>query len=242
MAPAETMKKALILIGGYNSIWPAYLSTARSLEDLTGLRAVGVPLMPWDWWTAARAKDASNVLDKVERTVMWARRRFQAGRFILVGHSAGGVLARLYLSDQPVWGKTYAGVEQTAAIITLGSPHCGHKGSQTGWFLTSMANQLVPGTPFAGQVRYRTVAGRYLQGRQNGSPRERRAFRVYEFFHGKGDVWGDGLVPVGCSGLSGAETMVLEGIAHSRKVARHWYGGSKSIIRRWSLDEIDSER
>jgi pimeloyl-ACP methyl ester carboxylesterase len=227
------MKEAIVLIGGHNSLWPVYLKTARDLEDVSGLPAIGVPLMPWDWWTARQASDASHLLRKLEETVVWARRKLLADRFILVGHSAGGVIARLYLSEQAVWGQVYAGVQHVTALITLGSPHCSDRGTATGWYLTDEANRLVPGTPYADRVRYRAVAGQYLQGHQDGNYLEQRAFRTYRFFAGQGDLWGDGTVPVPSARLEGAETVVLEGIAHSRKFARDWYGGSAAVIRRW---------
>jgi len=232
------MKQAVIIIGGYNSLWPVYLKMARDLEELTGLQAVGVPLMPWHWWAVQRKQEATNVLRRLEDTVIWARRRFRADRFILVGHSAGGVIARLYLCDRPVWGRVYAGVEHVAAIVTLGSPHCSDKGTETGWFLSDEANRLVPGAVYADQIQYRAVAGRSIQGQRNGQFRERRAFRIYRNFAGQGDIWGDGIVPVQCAGLDGAETLVLDGVAHSGKVDHHWYGGTKDIIRRWWLEGV----
>jgi pimeloyl-ACP methyl ester carboxylesterase len=227
------MVQAIIIIGGYNSVWPAYLKMARDLEDLTGLQAVGVPLMPWDWWTAERGENATRILQKLHETLLWARRRFKADRFVLVGHSAGGIAARLYLCDQPVWGQVYPGSGKVATLITLGSPHCGHRGANTGWFLTDTANQLVPGTPHADRVRYIAVAGRYLRGRKDGARRERHAFRRYQFFDSDGHLWGDGVVPVGCAKLEGAQPLILDGIAHSRKVGSAWYGATKATIRRW---------
>lgn len=227
------MKQAIIIIGGYNSLWPFYLKMARDLEDLTSLQAVAVPLMPWHWWASRRAEDATDLLHQLDETVAWARRRFQADRFILVGHSAGGLLARLYLHEGPVWGHVYGGVEHVSTAFTLGSPHCSKTGQNTGWFLSDEANRLVPGTPYAGRIRYQAVAGRYMQGRQKGNHKERRAFRFYRFFAGQGDAWGDGIVPVQCARLEGAETLVMEGVAHSRKLGRDWYGGSKAIIRGW---------
>lgn len=227
------MVKAIIVIGGFNSLWPSYLKMARELEDLSGLQAVGVPLMPWHWWELRRAKDATILLQKLQETVLWARCRLQADRFVLVGHSAGGVVARLYLHTEPVWGHVYAGVEHVGAVVTLGSPHCGDRETPTGWFLTDEANRLVPGTFYAGQVRYRAVASQYLLGNPNGNHWERRAFSIYDYFTGQGQTWGDGMVPVQSALLDGAETKVLEGIAHSRKLGRNWYGGSKAIIRRW---------
>jgi pimeloyl-ACP methyl ester carboxylesterase len=236
------MTQAIIIIGGFNSLWPAYLTMARHLEDISGLQAVGVPLMPWHWWVAARHKDATNILHELEETVAWARRRFHAGRFILVGHSAGGLIARLYLHQEPVWGHVYAGVEHVDAVITLGSPHCADRGTATGWYLSDEANRLLPGTPYAGRVRYRAVAGRAIEGRRYGRFRQRQAFRAYTFFAGQGDVWGDGTVPLDCMRLDGAETVILQGVSHSLKTSRHWYGGSPAIIRRWWPQELTDAR
>jgi pimeloyl-ACP methyl ester carboxylesterase len=227
------MNQAIVIIGGYNSLWPAYLKTARVLEDLSGLQAVGVPLMPWHWWAAGREEDATNILQKLAETVAWARNRFQAERLILVGHSAGGIIARLYLHDGPVWGRIYAGAEHVDTLITLGSPHCGGRQAETGWFVVDTANQLVPGTPYADRVRYRAVAGKYVQGHRPGSLKEMRAFRLYRIIGGQGDDWGDGVVPLHSALLGGAETLVLEGVAHSAKVDHDWFGSSEGIIRRW---------
>jgi pimeloyl-ACP methyl ester carboxylesterase len=232
------MNQAIIIVGGYNSFWPVYLGLARHLEGLSGLQAVGVPIMPWHWWSARQSEDATNILQNLSETVIWARRRFQAEQFILVGHSAGGVLARLYLCDEPVWGQIYAGVEHVRAVITLGSPHCGDRGTETGWYATDQANRLAPGTPYD-SILYRAVAGRFIRGRQAGSYRERRAFRFYEFFGSRGDVWGDGMVPVSCAGLDGADATILPRVVHSRKLGRGWYGGSRDIIRRWWPQELN---
>jgi pimeloyl-ACP methyl ester carboxylesterase len=232
MRSQMAMTQAIVIIGGYNSLWPTYVGMARHLEDLAGLPTIGVPLLPWHWWRAQRRQAAGDILDKLQQTVVWARRKFEAERFILVGHSAGGLIARLYLCDQPVWGRAYAGAGHVDALITLGSPHCGDRGIETKWFLSDEANLLAAGSPHAPQVRYRTVAGRALQGRQNGRSPERRAWRNYSYFSGHGDVWGDGTVPVESASLDGAEAVVLEGVVHSLKLGRNWYG-DQGIIRRW---------
>ena len=230
------MTQAIILVGGFNSMWPAYLKTARYLEDLSGAPAVGVPLLPWHWWPAERARDASTLLRKLAETVTWARRRWRARRFILVGHSAGGLLARLYLSDQPVWGTAYGGHEHVSAVITLGTPHCGHPCPDrfpTDWYLIRAANGLVPGSPYAGGVTYLSVAGRFVRGSRAGRYAQRRAYRHYASMGGEGEAWGDGVVPLACARLPGAEELVLEGVCHAARDGRHWYGGSKATVRRW---------
>jgi len=227
------MKQAIVIIGGYNSLWTGYLGMARHLEDVSGLPAVGVPLAPWDWLKLERTRDAAHMLHKVRETVQWARRKLDAGRFVLVGHSAGGLLGRLYLHDGPVWGERYAGAGHVDLLITLGSPHCSDKGTRTGWHLTDDANRLVPGTPYAPAVRYRPVIGRSIKAHPYGAYAQRRAFRGYQYFSPWHDAWGDGIVPLSAAQLDGVETLVLDGVTHSRRYGPDWYGGSRDIVRRW---------
>ena len=227
------MQQAIVIIGGYNSFWTAYLGMARHIEDLSGLHAVGVPLTPWHWFRLGRTEDATHMLQKVRETIDWARRKLDAERFVLVGHSAGGLLGRLYLHQGPVWGERYGGVEHVDMLIMLGSPHCTDRGSSSGWFLADEANRLVPGTPYAGTVRYLTVIGRTVQGHPQGTAAQRRAFRGYKYLSPWADTWGDGIVPLSSAKLDGAESIVLDGVSHSRKYGRDWYGASKAIVRRW---------
>lgn len=227
------MRQAIVIIGGYNALWTGYLGMARHLEDISGLPAVGVPLAPWDWLMLRRSEDATHMLAKVHETVKWARRRLAADTFVIVGHSAGGLLGRLYLHEGPVWGQTYAGVHHVEMLITLGSPHCSDKGTRTGWHLADDANRLVPGTPYADTVRYLAVIGRAVQAHPYGTRPQRRAFHGYQIFSPWRDEWGDGIIPLSSAHLDGAETIVLDGVAHSRKYGRDWYGASKPIIGRW---------
>jgi hypothetical protein len=145
------------------------------------------------------------------------------------------VIGRLYLCDEPVWGTVYAGVQHVDSLITLGSPHGTWQRADAGWFLGDMANQKAPGAAYD-TVRYHPVVGRYIQGRRDGTHKEQRAFHLYRTIGGQGDVWGDGMIPVESAGLDDVRPLVLDGVAHSGKVGRQWYGASAAIIRRWWLD------
>lgn len=183
------MGAAIIVVGGFNSIWPVYLRLARHLEDLTGNPCVAVPLMPHQWQQAARQQDATTILERLERTVAWAGRRLGTERIVLVGHSAGGVICRLYVCDLPVWGQQYAGRCQVNWLITLGSPHCNERGTETGWFLTDEANRLAPGAPREVRIRCRAIAGKSVASRQEGNWGERRAYHSYRFFGAQPQDW-----------------------------------------------------
>jgi pimeloyl-ACP methyl ester carboxylesterase len=243
------MKKAIIVIGGYNSMWPVYLRLARDLQDISHQPAVAVPLLPWHWWAATRARDATRILHRVGETVAWARRRLHADSFVLVGHSAGGLVARLYLCEEPIWGQAYAGVEHVTSIVTLGSPHCCNRlpapenEPTSNWFLVDEANRRMPGATYGDRVQYLTVAGRYVQGREDGTYGERRAHRYYSNMRNQSAAdWGDGLVPVRCAQLDGAPALVLDGVAHSARFGRPWYGGSEHVVQRWWRQEATGVR
>lgn len=230
------MQPVIVLLGGYNSVWTAYLRAARHLEDISGLRAIGVPLLPWDWWQADRQQNAGPILVKLWDTVLWARRRLGAKQFILVAHSAGGLASRLYLSDQPVGGETYAGAGHVSTLIMLGSPHCAGAGPD--WYLAREANRIAPGATFANRLHYYAVAGQSVQGNAQGTLAERRAFRSYRYFSGKGEQMGDGVIPIDAAHLPGAENRILDNVVHSRKHGANWYLGSKAIIRQWWPQDV----
>ena len=221
-----------MIVGGYNSAWPLYLPAARHLESVTGQRAVAVPLMPWHWWTAGRRHNAALLLDKLDGAVGWARRRRGAERCTLVCHSAGGLVARLYVCGEGAPGGRYEGAGLVDAIYTLGSPHCQQRGTATGWYLNSLANRAAPGTPHNDTIAYRAVAGQAVEGRADGSPREQVAYRNYRAIGGEGNGWGDGTVSLACARLDGAENVTLDGVGHSLHFGR-WYLSSPDVIRRW---------
>jgi len=49
------------------------------------------------------------------------------------------------------------------------------------------------------------------------------AFSSYKTSCGRGDVWGDGITPLECAHLPGAENIVLEGVFHNPGTPG-WYG------------------
>eukprot|EP00980_Cylindrotheca_fusiformis_P009055 scaffold1949_cov119-Cylindrotheca_fusiformis.AAC.9 len=44
-------------------------------------------------------------------------------KIALIGHSAGGWISRIYLSDQDYGGKVYRGAQYVHSVVTLGTPH-----------------------------------------------------------------------------------------------------------------------
>jgi len=98
------------------------------------------------------------------------------------------------------------------------------------------ANHFYPrGDSFPG-TRIVCVAGKSVQGVDHsvadlvtaGDLRPQRlneffAFSSYKTSCGRGDVWGDGITPLECAHLPGAENIVLEGVFHNPGTPG-WYG------------------
>ena len=76
------------------------------------------------------------------------------------------------------------------------------------------------------------MAGQSLRGAARGTPRERMAYRTYRSISGRGDEWGDGLVPTSAALLRNAQHITLEGVAHFSIFGDVWYG-SEAIIPLW---------
>jgi alpha-beta hydrolase superfamily lysophospholipase len=65
----------------------------------------------------------ARLLAGLDRAVQQAARSEPDVKITLVGCSAGGALARLYLYPDPFLGRAYQGLKRVNHLITLGSPH-----------------------------------------------------------------------------------------------------------------------
>jgi hypothetical protein len=161
---------------------------------------------------------------------------------LVVGHSAGGMLARLLTADEPFDGRRYGSAPWTGAIVSLGTPHRvvgdGDLGVRVESMATGFADRVVPGARFAPNVGYLSVASRSITGRPDGTGRERVAYRLYQGLlpqPGATGIEGDGLVPVRSALLEGARHIVLDGIDHGHWSGRPWYGSDEGLDGWWDV-------
>jgi hypothetical protein len=218
-------------MGGFASHDLLYRGLRDALAEIAGQPVWVVKVRSLDWLPSVLPAGWLHLLIKIERTVRRAAQRSATGRVTLVGHSAGGVMARLYLVPQPFLGHTFNGLEHVDRLITLGSPH-DNRHPLHGGLMSRWIERRYPGAYFSAQVRYTCVAGRLVRGDPQGSPHERRAYRFYRGIGKKGDVWGDGLIPVHCALLAGAEQIVLDGVSHFAGFGGPWYG-AREVVPRW---------
>lgn len=218
-------------------IVPGFLLTAPRFEEMrAALASLGVPdarVVPVtvvDWAASVIAGGWARILGEIDRTVDRALASSGAEKVVLVGHSSGGVMARLFLAPNPFRGRAYDGKRRVRGLITLGSPHQAKRASP----MRRRVERRYPGAFFAPEVAYLAVAGKAVRGDRRGSPRERSSHRSYRMICGDGALWGDGTVPVGSALLEGARHLVLEGVHHYRfRDGRRWYGSADVVAAWW---------
>jgi pimeloyl-ACP methyl ester carboxylesterase len=226
MAPAAVARRPIVILGGVLSRPGLYAGMQRTLAECAGVPVSVVRTGIVDWLLAISARGWRRILVKLDCEV----RRSAAGctSVVLVGHSSGGVIGRLYLSPEPFRGTTFAGLERVAHLVTLGSPNTNQRvGPMRRW-----VDRRYPGAYFGPAVRYTSVAGKWREGRQHGDAGQRAAFAVYRRLSGKGATWGDGLVPVEVALLPGSRMIVLDGVGHAPGPGRPWYG-TPDVVRQW---------
>jgi pimeloyl-ACP methyl ester carboxylesterase len=223
----------IVIVGGFLSFSMLYYDMRNALSRITERPVSIVETQSLDWMATVARPGWTVILRKIDRAVSRALETSGAKRVTLIGHSAGGVLARLYLSPRPFLGRTYSGLERVDHLITLGSPHHNRRKWLHGGLMSRWIEARYPGAFFTPEVRYTSVAGQLIQGDQRGSLAQRHAFSFYAETIGDGAVWGDGLVPVASALLEGSRQIVLEGVSHFTGFGGPWYGAADVIPRWW---------
>lgn len=224
------MQRPIVIVGGWLSSPNDYLGMARTLAAPPYGRIVYITDFGRIAWASLRDPDFTPVLDVLAQTVELALAETGADRIDLIGHSAGGRIARAYLGHLPYNGKVYNGQRFVATLTTLGTAHTTYEV----WvkIFAGLVNERYPGA-FYPHISYRSVAGRSVRGRRFGTLEEIIAFRSYEVSFGDGNQIGDGIVPTHACYLEGADNIILEGARHAPYNApRTWYG-APDVIPLW---------
>jgi pimeloyl-ACP methyl ester carboxylesterase len=222
-------RQPIVIIGGFPTGPGFYENMARILEELSGQPALVCNVTIGDWLRSFTAKGWFRILLKVRDAVGNARKLYPGCKVTLIGHSTGGIVARLYLSPEPFQGGTFNGLEQVARLITLGSPHYGKHQSP----MRAYVQKKLPDAYFGDKIDYVSVAGTAVDLRE-GAPLVSVVSRIcYRYLGGNGRAAGDGLVPVECALLKDSTHVVLEGMGHPFLFATNWYGTPESVRRWW---------
>jgi len=218
----------IVFLGGFLSFPSTYAGMKDELARVSGQPVWVVPAYTHHWLTTVTAAGWALIIRKLDATVREAVKSSPTGKITLIGHSSGGVMARLYLGEKPFHGHVFNGIQWVDTLYTLGSPHYNHRGGR----LRNQVNAMYPDAYFSPQVRYISVVGRSKQGKRDGTSAERRLFGAYERLCGDGAAWGDGLVPLESALLKGSGHIVLEGANHYGFKGNLWYG-TPSLVEEW---------
>jgi pimeloyl-ACP methyl ester carboxylesterase len=225
----------IVIIGGFASRPSLYREMAAQLTALSGRPILTVPIRRRHWLAVALSDSYRGLLRRVDATVQAAYQAAGNRRVTIVAHSAGGVLARIYLADQPYRGTVYAGARYAAELIMLGTPQqTARRGRIGGLNQIAWAQQHVPAA-YCRDVRYTSVIGAALTGRADGTPAERAAFQSYRLISGDGAQAGDGVVPLDDGLLAGARQLTLPAVRHDPRFDGRWYAADRATVASWWL-------
>jgi pimeloyl-ACP methyl ester carboxylesterase len=231
-------RQPVVIVGGFMT-WPGlYHSLQATLNKLTGQSVVVVDIYPWHWIFAIFPSGWKLILNKIKRAVSSKAYQSPTKKVTLIGHSAGGVMSRLFLAGDPFRGTVFNGKEQVNYLITLGSPHSNYIGA----WMRKWVEKKYPGAYFSKSVRYVSVAGKAVQGKLDGSLTEKQKFVIYKFLSNQGNEWGDGVVPLSSALLKGASWIILPGVRHFSLIKGKWYGTPQVVKKWWSKCLNESEK
>ena len=239
----------VLVLGGFLTSPPIYRVLVRSLRDRGAADVVVGNVWTMDWLLAG-LRGLGPVVTRSGRALLEASRRSEAiaggAPVLIVGHSAGGMSARLLTSRVPLQGRRLNASGRIGAIVTLGTPHAvpigaerhNRSAARSAVRAAVYASREVPGATFRPTTGYLSIASRRVTGREHGTPGERHAWLLYRALTPAPPtpvIEGDGLVPVAAALLPGATHLVLDDAAHGQGFGRDWYGSDRMLDRWWPL-------
>ena len=225
-----------VILPGFFAGAAPYRPLEHTLNQL-GIPTTVVPLKRRDWIPTVGGRSVTPILKKLDQTVQAVRRQHEHSEINLVGHSAGGWIARIYLGTIPYTihrqdaqsPHPWDAQSYVHTLICLGTPHR----SEERWTRRNLdfVNTTYPGA-FYSNVRYVCIAGKSIVG-QRGRFGPSFAYQSYQLTCGSGECWGDGITPITAAHLEGAENITLDGVNHSPAPGKVWYG-SKEVLEQWT--------
>src|SRR3712207_2833628 len=103
MVRREEARGPVVIVGGHMTWSLSYRRLARILADISEREVHVVPITPLDW-ILGRFRGYGQLVFEVATTVDKALLESDSDRAVLVGHSVGGILARVYIGGDPPYG------------------------------------------------------------------------------------------------------------------------------------------
>jgi len=221
-------------LGGFLVTSEAYFGIKNFLENHCNRKVYIVNITRIDWLNSSSLKGWINILDKVQETVYKVFSDTKTEKIDFIGHSSGGIILRLYLSDQLFGGMKYNGKSITENLITLGSPHQALRATK----LRKFVDKEYPGSYF-NEVNYISIGGVVdIYSEKAYFLTKFLARRSYESISGDLKSEGDGLVPLSSSLLEGSNQVILQDTSHGGIFGEFWYGSESRVMDWWKIIEL----
>jgi triacylglycerol esterase/lipase EstA (alpha/beta hydrolase family) len=117
----ESTAPHVVLIGGFLTE-AAHYRPMRSLLLEQGAEAVTIAPIHLPDWAAMGFAGMGPLLLRGARAIREARRASTAP-LLVVGHSMGGIIARLAMAPAPLDGRWAGVADDVGCLVTLGTPH-----------------------------------------------------------------------------------------------------------------------
>jgi hypothetical protein len=227
-------RPSVLIVGGYATAPLNYWPLARRLRARGAARVDIAALWPPDWLIAALVGFGpltARTRRAIERTHLDAGDR----PIIVIGHSAGGILARLAMAPVRYHGYQGGAADRVGCLVTLGTPHglarlpnrYRHAGHDAAEFL----DRVSPGAFFAPRTGYLTVGASFAAAPFRGVV-GRLATEVFGIMLGDEIAApGDGIVPARAVHLDGARQLTYGDVRHG-VIGAPWYG-DEAVVDRW---------
>ncbi|MFV2063176.1 MAG: esterase/lipase family protein [Chloroflexota bacterium] len=188
-----------VIIGGYLTE-PLFYRPMRA--RLLERRAARVSIVPLHWpdWLAMSFAGFGPAMLRGARAIREAR-RVSPTPLVVIGHSAGGIVARLAMSPELLDGRQIGIADSVGCLVTLGTPHRLYptisRWRHPGIDATEFLERVVPGARFAPTTGYLTVGSTFVlpDRRARTNPPKQLINRVMRaFVRETPGVRGDGIV------------------------------------------------
>jgi hypothetical protein len=228
-------RPSVLIVGGFMTAPPNYLPLRRRLLARGAARVDVAPLWPPDWMIAGTL-GFGPLLRRTGRAIVNTWRLGGRAPIIVIGHSGGGIAARLAMSPVPFHGRVAAVAGAVGCLVTLGTPHrlfaLGNRYHHAGHVAAAFLEQETPGAFFAPRTAYLTVGSNFVDAGYGG-PVGRALEEVFSVVVGHDTaIAGDGIVPAAAVHLDGAEQLTFDDVRHGF-LGRSWYGAAGVVDRWW---------
>jgi hypothetical protein len=224
----------VLIVGGFLTVPANYWPMRRRLLSRGATSVAIASIWPVDW-ALSSVLGLGLVMRRARTAIYRAYHAAGDSPLLVIGHSGGGIAARLAMSAQPFHGERGGAAEAVGCLVTLGTPHglarLANRYHHAGHAATAFLDQSSPGAFFAPRTAYMSVGADYPSAPFTGPIgfAARHAFDIVVGDHSTAD--GDGIVPLQAVHLDGAEQLTFTDTRHGM-IGGNWYGAD-SILDRW---------